>query len=158
MRRETLSTTASDPNRLVRSRNSTDANQITPCILYSSCAYPGFRGMRVPPAGRYLSLDQYKHECRGAGKAWESNAWRSEARHSRPSGVHAFAEPVDGGFGAALAVRDIERLQADFDHAQRAQDHRGVDVAHMGDPERLALQLANPGAEHDAAFFLAVAL
>ena len=33
IRSETLSTTASDPNRLVRSRNSTDANRLTPCIL-----------------------------------------------------------------------------------------------------------------------------
>jgi len=76
--------------------------------LLTFCAHPLF-GIRVrrqrPPL--YLSLDQYKHECRGAGKA----------PLAKPSGVHTIAEPVDGGFGSALAVRDIERLEADFDHA-----------------------------------------
>ena len=41
-------------------------------------------------------------------------------------------------------MRDIERIEADLDDAERSQHHRGVDVAHMGDPERLALQLADP--------------
>src|SRR5882762_10987410 len=29
--------------------------------------------------------------------------------------THTFAEPFDRGFNAAVAVRDIERLEADFD-------------------------------------------
>ena len=78
-------------------------------------------------------------------------SWRLQARHT-------FAEPLDRGLGAALAVRDIERIEADFDDAERAQDHRRVDVAHMGDPERLAGEFADPDAEHHAAFLLAVAL
>src|SRR5260370_40469065 len=48
IRSETLSTTASDPNRLVRPRKSTDANHIPPYI--------------APLCRPYLSLDQYKHE------------------------------------------------------------------------------------------------
>src|ERR1700729_282409 len=75
---------------------------------------------------------------------------------SAPSGPYTFAEPIDGGFRAALAGRDVERLEADFDHAQSSQNHRGVDMAHMGDPEGLALQFADSGAEHHAAFFLAI--
>src|ERR1700675_3406035 len=72
------------------------------------------------------------------------------------SRTHAFAEIFDRGFGSALAVGDIERIEGDFDDAERAQDHRGVDVAHMGDPERLSVEVADPGAQHHAAFFLAV--
>ena len=34
-----------------------------------------------------------------------------------------------------LAVRDTERVQAHLDHAERAEDHRRVDMAHMGDAE-----------------------
>src|SRR3982075_3113787 len=45
IRSETSSTTASDPNRLVRPRNSTDANHITPHTAPLSASY-------------YLSSDQ----------------------------------------------------------------------------------------------------
>ena len=55
-------------------------------------------------------------------------------------------------------MRDIERIETDFDDAERAQDHRGVDVAHVSDPERLALQVADPDAQHHSAFFLAVTM
>src|SRR6202035_1554238 len=72
--------------------------------------------------------------------------------------LHTFAEPVNRGFGAAAAVRDFERIERHFDHAKHAQDHRRVDMAHMGDAERLALKLADPDAEHHAAFFLGVAM
>src|ERR1700722_5547187 len=74
------------------------------------------------------------------------------------SGPHAFAEPFDRGLEATLAVRDIERIEADFDDAERAQDHRGVDMPHMGDAERLACEFADPDAQHHAAFLLAIAL
>src|ERR1700691_1465847 len=74
------------------------------------------------------------------------------------SGADVFAEPLDRGLEAALAVRDIERVEADFDDAERAQDHRRVDVAHMGDEERLACEFADPDAQHHAAFLLAIAL
>src|SRR5882757_2645922 len=47
IRNETSSTTASAPNRLVRPRKSTDANQVPPAI--------------APFPAAYLSLDQYKH-------------------------------------------------------------------------------------------------
>src|SRR6266852_6550844 len=73
-------------------------------------------------------------------------------------GTHTFAEPFDRSLNAAVAVRDLERLEADFDDTQGAQDHRGVDVSHMGDPKRLATELADPDPEHHAAFLLAIAL
>src|SRR5689334_18059604 len=75
-----------------------------------------------------------------------------------PSGTHAFAKPLDGGGGSTLAMRNVERTQRHLDHAERAEDHRCVDMAHMGDAKRLAVQFADADAEHYAAFFLAVAM
>src|SRR6185437_2970845 len=81
------------------------------------------------------------------------------SKHSqRLSGAHAFSKPFDGGLDATVAVRDIERFEAYFDHAERAKDHWGVDMAHVGDAESLACEFADPDAQHHAAFFLAVAL
>src|SRR3984957_13394642 len=71
------------------------------------------------------------------------------------SGLHLLAQPVDRRLGAALAVRDAQRLEPDFDHAQRAQYHRRVDMAHMGDANGLAGELADALAENDAAFLVA---
>ena len=51
-----------------------------------------------------------------------------------------------------------ERIEADLDHAKRAEDHRRVDVAHMGDAERLAGEIADADAQDHAAVLLAVAL
>src|ERR1700734_225885 len=88
--------------------------------------------------------------------------WCSGVRNSLTvashSGAHVFADPPARGLKAALAVRDVERMEADFDHAERAQDHRRVDMAHMGDPERLPCELADPDAQHDAAFVRAIAV
>src|SRR5437588_4063781 len=72
------------------------------------------------------------------------------------SRAHALAEPFDRGLRAALAVRDAERAEPDFDDAERAEHHRGIDVAHVGDAERLAGQVADADAEHDAALFVAI--
>src|SRR6267142_6239401 len=80
------------------------------------------------------------------------------ARNDVPSSTHAFAEPVGCGLEAALAVRNSKRVEADFDDAQGAQNHRRVDMPHMGDAERLARQFADPDPEHHAAFLLAIAL
>src|SRR5882757_70721 len=77
---------------------------------------------------------------------------------SNPSRTDAFREPLDRGLGSALAMGNAERLEAGFDHAERAQNHRRVDVAHMGDAERLPLQVADADAEHHAAFFLAITM
>src|SRR5438445_3925010 len=55
IRSETLSTTASDPKRLVRPRKSTDANHITPHLRVLYLNTP------APLSAAYLSLDQYKH-------------------------------------------------------------------------------------------------
>src|SRR4029077_20311515 len=91
-------------------------------------------------------------ELRKAGTRWLANV------KSAPLGGHTFSEKVDRRLDAASAVRDAERAQADFDDGKRAKDHRRVDEAHMGDPERLAREFADPDAKHDAAFFFAVAL
>ena len=80
---------------------------------------------------------------------WSANAFET----SRP---YTFSQPFDRGFSPALAVRDFERVEADLDDAQRAQNHRRVDVSHMGDPEGLALQFTDPDAKHHAAFLLAI--
>src|SRR4029453_13033291 len=65
-------------------------------------------------------------------------------------------EPFDRGLRAALAVRYPQRPERDFDGAERAQDHRGIDVPHMRDAKRLARQLAEADAEHDTALLVAV--
>jgi hypothetical protein len=70
----------------------------------------------------------------------------TRGRDKQSSRAHAFAEPVDRGFGAAFAVGNIERVEADFDDAEGTEDHRRIDVAHVGDAEGLALQLADPDA------------
>ena len=53
---------------------------------------------------------------------------------------------------------DAECGEADLDHAERAEDHRCVDVAHVRDAKCAPGQLADPGAEHDAALVLAIGL
>src|SRR5260370_23702207 len=69
---------------------------------------------------------------------------------------HLFSQPVDRRLGAALAVRDTESVEADLDHAQGAEHHRRVDMAHMGDADGLARELANALTEDNAAFLVAV--
>src|ERR1700723_4421688 len=103
----------------------------------------------------YLSQDQYKHECGAAGKLPAPGFRRTAPKVSRRN---VGAEIADRGLDAAFAMGNAERLKRDLDDAQRAQHHRRVDVAHMGDPERLAGQLADSDAEHHAAFLLAVTL
>src|SRR6185312_13934336 len=77
---------------------------------------------------------------------------------TEPSGPDTLAEPFDRGPGASRAVRDAERLQPDLDNAQRAQDHRRIDMTHMGDPKRLTDEFADAGSEHEPALLLAKAL
>src|SRR5271154_6238388 len=76
IRKLTSSTTASDPNRLVRPRNSTDANHIPP----QASAVVGLLN---------LSLDQYKHET-----------WRAEKAWHRHSGFVLRTPQNDGRYGA----------------------------------------------------------
>src|ERR1700716_3794400 len=68
------------------------------------------------------------------------------------SRTHILAEILDRGSDAALAMRDIQRGEAGLDDGERAEDHRCVDVSHMGDPERLVGEVADAEPEHDAAF------
>ena len=56
---------------------------------------------------------------------------------------HGGCEIVDRRLGTALAMRNAECRERHLDHAQRAHQHRRVDMAHMGDAERLALELAD---------------
>src|SRR5215471_13326283 len=65
-------------------------------------------------------------------------------------------QPVDGGLHAALAVRHAECCERHLDHAQGAEDHRRIDMAHMSDAERLARKLADAVAQHHAALLVAV--
>ena len=53
---------------------------------------------------------------------------------------------------------NVQRIKPDLDDAERAQNHRRIHMAHMGDAKRLAGEVADPGAQHHAAFFLAVTL
>src|SRR5260221_12103692 len=93
----------------------------------------------------------------GSGSAASNLALLCEER-AKSLRAHAFAEIFDRGFGSALAMGDIERIERDFDHSRRAQNNRGVDLAHMADPERLALEVPDPGAEYHAPLFFALAL
>jgi hypothetical protein len=40
------------------------------------------------------------------------------------------------------------RAERHLDRAEHAEQHRCVDVAHVRDPERAALRIANTAAEH----------
>ena len=62
--------------------------------------------------------------------------------------IAACAPPLPCGMPSAASAISID--------AQRAQDHRRVDVAHVGDAERLAGELADALAQHHAAFLVAV--
>jgi hypothetical protein len=47
-------------------------------------------------------------------------------------------------------VRDAQRVERYLDRSEHAEHHRCVDVAHVRDPERAALQITKPAAEDDA--------
>src|SRR6266481_9625857 len=120
IRSETLSTTASDPNRLVKPRKSTDANQLPPLLFYAhSNRKTGihFCGMRARAVVGLIYHQINISTNKGAPK-----------RLGLRLRTYTFAEPFDRGLKPALAVRYFERVEADFDDAERAQDHRGVDV------------------------------
>src|SRR5262249_49780865 len=101
--------------------------------------------------------------CAWPARRWNTTAcrptvWSSWAARSRfeALGLHLGAQPVDRRLGAALGVRNLQRAERGLDHAQRAQYHRRVDVAHMGDAEGLARQVADAVAEDDAAFLVGI--
>src|SRR5258708_353337 len=75
---------------------------------------------------------------------------------TNPLRTHILAEILDRGADTALAMRDIQRGEAGLDHAERAEDHRRVDVSHMGDAEGLVGEVADAEPEHDTAFVLAI--
>src|SRR5665647_3592753 len=87
--------------------------------------------------------------------------WRKESAASwvspfEKSRRHRFRQILDRRGGAALGMRQLQRLKADLDRAQGAEHHRRVDVAHMRDAETPAFRLAQSAAEHDTAFLAQV--
>src|SRR5215472_2694894 len=57
--------------------------------------------------------------------------------------LHLLAEPVDRRLCTTAAVRDAQRRQRHLDHAERAKDHRRIDMPHMGNAEGLAGEFAD---------------
>src|SRR5215471_20283215 len=72
--------------------------------------------------------------------------------------LNALPQPVDRRLHAFAAMRDAERLETHLDHAQRAKHRGSVHVSHMGDAECPARHFADPGAEDNAAFCIAIIL
>src|SRR3954467_64094 len=115
----------------------------SPRVLLRACSRASARGVPASLFGSSISISTKIEVPKSLG---------------RRSGSDRLPKPFDSGFETALAMRDAQRIEADFDDAKRAEDHRRVDVPHMRDPERLALQVADSHAQHHAAFLLAVAL
>src|SRR4051812_22252699 len=145
---ETLSTTAKDEKRLVSPRKSTDANASSQQVLRISVRF--CQPMAFSREQNTGSREETRQDREGVSP--------KTGAPERGSGADTFTEPFDGGLGSAFAMGDIEGIQPHLDDAKRTQDHRRVDMAHMGDAEGLALQIADANAEHHAAFFLAVAV
>ena len=95
--------------------------------------------------------EEASERARLAGEAQAAGPYAADSA----LGLHLLAQPVDRRLGAALAVRDAKSLEPDLDHAQRAQHHRRVDMAHVGDANSLAGEFADALAEDDAAFLVA---
>src|SRR5262245_45053176 len=71
-------------------------------------------------------------------------------------GAHLAPEIFHGGLEATASVRDAQGAERHLDRTEHAEHHRCVHVAHVGDPERAALQIANPAAEDDAALLATI--
>src|SRR6516164_4281208 len=71
-------------------------------------------------------------------------------------GLHVIAQPVDRGLNAALAVRDTERAEPGLDDPQRAEHHRRINMAHMGNAKRFAVHRPEPAAKDHSAFAVAI--
>src|SRR6266550_3587184 len=71
-------------------------------------------------------------------------------------GAHLASKIFHGGLEAAASVRDAQRAERHLDRTKHAEHHRCVDVAHVRDPERAALQITNPAAEDDAALLATI--
>src|SRR5436190_7639730 len=73
-----------------------------------------------------------------------------------PLGAHLASKVFHGGLEAAVPVRNAERAERHLDRAEHAEYHRCVDVAHVRNPERAALQITDPATEDDAALLTTV--
>src|SRR6185295_7492175 len=91
---------------------------------------------------------------RDARSEW--GGWGAISGPPTSVGAHLTPEVVDGRLHATLAVRDVQRGQRHLHGAEHTEDHRRVDVAHVGDAERLAGEVADPHAEDHAALVPAV--
>src|SRR6266542_2423053 len=72
---------------------------------------------------------------------------RSREGSVREPAASDAGEVVERGGYAALLERDAGEREAHLDTGERARQHEVVEVAEVADPERLALQLAEAGAE-----------
>src|SRR5262249_49048574 len=75
----------------------------------------------------------------------------SQAAKWPPLRAHLASKIFHAGLEAAASVRDTQRAERHLDRTEHAEHHRCVDVTHVGDPERAALQITDPAAEDDAA-------
>src|SRR5215510_6139684 len=71
-------------------------------------------------------------------------------------GAHLAPKIFHRGLEAAASVRDAQGAERHLDRTEHAEHHRCVDVAHVGDPECVALQVTDPTAEDDAALLATI--
>src|SRR6266496_4927090 len=84
---------------------------------------------------------------RGDLLAPQASPRRSREGSPEPAPASGAGEVVEGGDDAALLEGDAGEREAHLDAGERARQHEVVEVAEVADPERLALQLAEAGAE-----------
>src|SRR5690606_16936600 len=82
--------------------------------------------------------------CSAATRAIASSftpTWPPKSRFSINSGrsrPDVRTEPIDRRLHATAAVRNTEGVETRLDHAECAEHHGSIDVAHVGDAEGLA--------------------
>src|SRR5262249_39672260 len=89
--------------------------------------------------------------CRERFGAVTPSARTEATRRARSHlGAPLASKILRSGLEAAASVREPQRAEGHLDRAEHAEDHRCVDVAHVRDPERAALQITDPATEDDA--------
>ncbi len=79
-----------------------------------------------------------------------SDKLSQELKRAFSSRLHGLAEVFDCCLNAARAVGNTQCCETQFDNGQCAKHHWCIDVAHVSDAERLALDFAKARTEHDA--------
>ena len=67
-----------------------------------------------------------------------------------------FCNRFNRSLSATRTMWDAEGLEANFDDTESTQNHRCVDMAHVGDAKAFAVQVPNGDADHDAAFLATI--